>query len=116
MPKPRPVSGKRAAKPSVARRKSAMIRARVDPALKDRAEATFAEVGLSASTAIALFYTQVVRHRGLPFDVEAGTSGRTAVRPTAWNVLRERSGTVAAPRDWASEHDHYVHGVRKRGS
>ncbi len=93
-----------------------MIRARVDPALKERAEATFAEVGLSASTAIALFYTQVVRHHGLPFDVEARPGGHASVKPTAWNVLRRRSGTVVAPSDWASEHDHYVHGVRKRGS
>jgi addiction module RelB/DinJ family antitoxin len=90
-----------------------MIRARIDPALKERAEATFAAVGLSASTAIAMFYTQVVRHRGLPFDVRSGEAGSGGDQPTAWGVLRQLAGTVAAPPDWSSEHDHYVHGTAK---
>ena len=88
--------------------------ARLDPALKEQAEATLAEVGLSASTAMALFYAQVVRHNCLPFDVRA-VPGGPHVEPTAWGVLRERAGTVTAPADWASEHDHYVHGTAKRG-
>jgi addiction module RelB/DinJ family antitoxin len=94
-------------------RKTGTIRARVDPRLKERAEATFAEVGLSASAAITLFYSQVVRHGGLPFDVRA--TPVQAGDGTAWNVLRSRAGTVRAPNDWASEHDHYIHGTTKRG-
>ena len=49
--------------------KSAMIRARVEPELKDRAEAMLELLGLSATTAITLFYRQIVQHRGLPFVV-----------------------------------------------
>lgn len=49
--------------------KSAMIRARVDPALKDEVETVFEELGLSATEAITLFYQQVRLNRGLPFDV-----------------------------------------------
>jgi DNA-damage-inducible protein J len=49
--------------------KSAMIRARVEPNLKERAEATLDELGLSPTTAITLFYRQIIRHRGLPFEV-----------------------------------------------
>jgi addiction module RelB/DinJ family antitoxin len=94
-------------------RKTGTIRARVDPTLKERAESTFAEVGLSASAAITLFYSQVVRHGGLPFAVRA--TPIHAGDDTAWNVLRSRAGTVPAPRDWASEHDHYIHGTAKRG-
>lgn len=82
-----------------------MIRARVDPELKKHAEATFAEVGLSASSAIALFYSQAIRHRGLPFDVRTAGSGAQTGRPTAWSVLRHLAGTVPAPPDWSSEHD-----------
>ena len=95
--------------------KTAMIRVRVDPGLKADAEATFAEVGLSASTAISLFYTQVVQYRGLPFEVRvARASAGSAPVETAWAVLRRRAGTVPAPADWASEHDHYVHGTGRR--
>lgn len=49
--------------------KTEMIRARVEPELKSQAEAVFSELGLSATEAIMLFYTQVILHRGLPFAV-----------------------------------------------
>ena len=49
--------------------KSAMIRARVDPVLKDEVENLFEQLGLSATQAITLFYRQVRLNRGLPFDV-----------------------------------------------
>ena len=49
--------------------RSAMIRARVEPELKSRAEATLEQLGLSPTSAITLFYRQIVQHRGLPFDV-----------------------------------------------
>ena len=49
--------------------KTAMIRARVEPALKREAEELFSTLGMSATEAITLFYRQVTMHRGLPFDV-----------------------------------------------
>lgn len=49
--------------------KSAMIRARVDPALKEDVEDIFEALGLSATQAITLFYRQVRWVRGLPFEV-----------------------------------------------
>jgi hypothetical protein len=33
---------------------------------------------------------------------------------TAWDVLDELTGSVAAPPDWAEEHDHYLYGIPKR--
>jgi len=49
--------------------KSAMIRARVDPGLKEDAESVFAALGLSVTQAITLFYLQVKWYRGLPFEL-----------------------------------------------
>lgn len=49
--------------------KSAMIRARVDPALKEEVESLFEQLGLSTTEAITLFYQQVRLNRGLPFEV-----------------------------------------------
>ena len=49
--------------------KTEMIRARVEPDLKRKAEELFSELGLSTTEAITLFYKQVTVHRGLPFDV-----------------------------------------------
>ena len=48
--------------------KTAMIRARIEPELKREAEELFAELGLSVTEAITLFYKQVAVSRGLPFD------------------------------------------------
>lgn len=50
--------------------KGGMIRARVDPELKVRAEAILRDLGLNASDAIRLFYTQVALNGGLPFPVK----------------------------------------------
>lgn len=49
--------------------KTDMIRARVEPDLKNEAEKIFAALGLSATEAITLFYKQVSLHHGLPFEV-----------------------------------------------
>jgi DNA-damage-inducible protein J len=49
--------------------KTAMIRARMEPSLKEEAEEVLAKVGLSPTEAIRLFYRQVSLHGGLPFEV-----------------------------------------------
>jgi len=49
--------------------KTATIRARMEPNLKDAAEKVLAEVGLSPTEAIRLFYRQVSLQGGLPFEV-----------------------------------------------
>ncbi len=48
--------------------KTGMIRARVSPELKAQAEAILAEIGLSSSDAIRMFYKQVTLQKGLPFE------------------------------------------------
>ena len=49
--------------------KTETIQARVDLDLKREAEEVFAELGLSATEAITLFYRQVLLHQGMPFDM-----------------------------------------------
>lgn len=49
--------------------KTAMIRARVEPELKERAETVFRRLGLNATQAVTMFYKQVELRNGLPFDV-----------------------------------------------
>lgn len=50
--------------------KTAMIRARIEPALKVSVERLFHKLGLTASEAIKLFYQQVRLQKGLPFEVK----------------------------------------------
>ena len=49
--------------------KTDMIRARVEPALKQEVENIFEELGLSTTEAISLFYHQVKLWKGLPFEI-----------------------------------------------
>ncbi len=49
--------------------KTATVRARIEPALKNKAEKVFRDLGLSTTQAINLFYKQVELRNGLPFEV-----------------------------------------------
>ncbi|MCP4297873.1 MAG: type II toxin-antitoxin system RelB/DinJ family antitoxin [Proteobacteria bacterium] len=49
--------------------KTATIRARVEPDLKNKAEHVFSELGLTATEAITLFYKQVELRNAMPFDL-----------------------------------------------
>lgn len=49
--------------------KTATIRARIEPDLKNKAEKVFRDLGLSTTQAINLFYKQVELRNGLPFEV-----------------------------------------------
>ena len=60
-----------------------MVRARLEPELKEHAEQVFKQLGLSVTQAITMFYKQVEMRGGLPFNV---------VIPT-WDTAR----TFAAP-------------------
>lgn len=49
--------------------KSAVVRARMEPELKEDVERILGLLGLNATQAITLFYRQVELHQGLPFEV-----------------------------------------------
>ena len=50
--------------------KTAMIRARTEPKLKNKVERIFEALGLTVSEAINLFYHRVELENGLPFDLK----------------------------------------------
>jgi len=49
--------------------KSAVVRARMEPDLKESAEAIFDQLGINPTQAITIFYRQVELRGGLPFEV-----------------------------------------------
>lgn len=49
--------------------KTATLYARIEPDVKEQAEAILSELGVPASNAINMFYKQIIMHRGLPFEV-----------------------------------------------
>jgi DNA-damage-inducible protein J len=50
--------------------KTVTVQARMEPKLKAQADAILASLGMNATTAITLFYTQMVRHRGIPLELK----------------------------------------------
>jgi DNA-damage-inducible protein J len=50
--------------------KTANLYARIEPELKNEAEAILSGLGVPVSSAINMFYRQIVIHRGLPFAVQ----------------------------------------------
>ena len=71
--------------------KTAMIRARMEPALKKEAEDVLAEVGLSPTEAIRLFYRQVSLQKGLPFEVRVPNKATRAALAEARGRKRLRT-------------------------
>lgn len=72
------------------------VRARVDPDLKDAAEATFRQLGLDMTAGIKLFLTQVVLQGGVPFDVKLPSPNKQTLRAIAasYNNEVESVGSV----------------------
>ena len=54
--------------------KTAMVRARIEPSLKEETEAILKELGLSATEVITLLYKQIRLQKGLPFEVKIPNS------------------------------------------
>lgn len=50
--------------------KSANLYARIEPDVKEKAENILSALGIPASSAINMFYKQIILQRGLPFEVK----------------------------------------------
>ena len=54
--------------------KTAAVHSRINPDIKQRAEAILSQLGLSPTEAIRMFYTQITLRNGLPFEVQIPNS------------------------------------------
>ncbi len=54
--------------------KSANLYARIEPDVKEQAESILASLGIPASSAITMFYKQIILQRGIPFPVKLPAS------------------------------------------
>lgn len=50
--------------------KTANINVRIIPEIKEKAETILGEIGISSSSAINLFYRQIILNNGLPFELK----------------------------------------------
>ena len=68
-------------------RKSATVRARIEPSLKEAAERILDGIGLDPTTVVTALYRQIVARNGMPFEFEL-TNGRS--RQSVQTVRRGR--------------------------
>jgi len=80
--------------------KTASVHARIQPALKTKAEMVLAKLGISTSEAIAIYFSQIALQKGLPFEVKIpnkttlkamreGREGRTKRFRTTKELMRD---------------------------
>ena len=69
--------------------KSANLYARIEPDLKEQAEAILSALGIPASNAITMFYKQIVLQKGLPFEVKLPASRPVDVSTISSEQLNE---------------------------
>lgn len=58
----------------------ANVNVRIDESIKADAEAVFSDLGLTPSTAINLFYKQVIRTQSIPFPIKLHKPKRKTIR------------------------------------
>ncbi|MFA9376098.1 MAG: type II toxin-antitoxin system RelB/DinJ family antitoxin [Lachnotalea sp.] len=73
--------------------KSANLYARIEPDVKEQAENILSTLGIPTSSAINMFYKQIILQRGLPFDVKipsAQSVNMSALSEEQMNVELEK--------------------------
>lgn len=80
--------------------KSAMIRARVEPEIKEQGETVLKHLGLSTSEFITMTFRQLIMRKGLPFDAripndETVAALKASAADYKADRLKEYSGAVA---------------------
>lgn len=79
--------------------KTATVRARIEPALKQDVEVILSRLGLTCSEAIGIFFRQVTVHRGLPFPVTI--PNEATAKAIAGMRLGKGTRRFASAKDWA---------------
>lgn len=85
--------------------KSANLYARIEPEVKEQAEGILSALGIPASSAITMFYKQIILQNGIPFDVKLPARPLDVGRMTAEQldgVLEEGYEDVKAGRTMPS--------------
>lgn len=76
--------------------KTANLYARLEPEVKEQAENILAVLGIPVSSAITMFYKQIILNRGLPFEVKI-----PAARPVDMSELTEENLNAELEKGYA---------------
>ena len=88
--------------------KSANLYARIEPEVKEKAESILSALGIPASSAINMFYKQIILQRGLPFEVKIPSA-----RPVDISTLSEVEFNEELEKGYADMHDRRTKNAKK---
>jgi len=79
-------------------RKSATVRARIEPSLKEAAERILDGIGLDPTTVVTALYRQIVARNGMPFEFELtdGKSRKSVQEARRGEVDKTAPGEIRA--------------------
>lgn len=86
--------------------KTAEVRSRIEPLLKERSVAVLASLGLDMSDAIRLFLRQVVEVGGLPFAVRKPDPETIAAMTEPRQIAKSRKARFGDPPELFAALDH----------
>lgn len=81
---------------------SSALYVRMDPTLKESAEEILSQLGISSSSAVQMFYHQIVLHRGLPFHLQLPDNRPVAIGGMSRTELDREIKRVSTP--WRPGH------------
>ena len=90
--------------------KTANYNIRLDPAIKTKAEETYAEFGLNLSEAINVFLHMSIKWQGFPFEIrnpKLNAQTILAMRETE-QIIGEYQSGIRAPRTFANARDMFA--------
>lgn len=79
--------------------KTAFVRARIEPSIKKKAETVLAQIGISPSEAINVFYRRIASDKGIPFSLNVPNAETQA----AIRELESGKGTRVSLKDFVKE-------------
>lgn len=86
-------------------RKTAEVRSRIEPSLKEQSAEVLASLGLDMSDAIRLFLRQVVEVHGLPFEVRKPNKETVAAMLEAREIAKARRARFGSAKDLLNDLD-----------
>jgi DNA-damage-inducible protein J len=76
--------------------KTSNLNVRLEPGLKEQAEAVLEQLGIPVSNAVNIFLKQVVMQGGIPFEVKLPVS-----KPVGTNILTEKEMNIELEKGYA---------------
>ena len=96
--------------------KTANVTARIQPEIKESAEAILEKLGIPVSVFIDMTYRQVIAKNGIPFELKAPSSiaSRDVMTDSQFNAIME-NGLMQAKADDSRSAKEVFEELRKRG-